>query len=199
MNRHSLLPKKSILQENRDLRRLVNKQRKFTQEFGEKLCQSAEKVPSKFDLISDSDPVPARLTDADLACYYEALAGKLDSLYAQLSHVLATSRAKIDKRRREATHALIVRNCDTNAMTLQFHHHKILPFDFQSSCDAIWKCLRDEAVSGSERGDEVVLPREDNLILMKKTILVESPDGRGHSEIKLPLARGQADAELRVD
>ncbi|KAF1321465.1 hypothetical protein FI667_g11949, partial [Globisporangium splendens] len=182
-SRLASLSKKSVLQENCDLHRLVNKQLKFAKAFGEKLDQGLEKAvrtclifcslslvhiliriqiclydmkPPNCDLISGSDPVPTLLTDADLKCYYEALTGKLDSLYTQLGHVFATCRATTDERRREAKQAVIVRNCDTNAMTLQFRQHKMVPFEFQSVCDAIWQQIGDDAVMGSGGADGVV-------------------------------------------
>ncbi|KAF1317007.1 hypothetical protein FI667_g15077, partial [Globisporangium splendens] len=186
-SRLASLSKKSVLQENCDLHRLVNKQLKFTKAFGEKLDQGLEKAPPNCDLISGSDPVPALLTDADLKCYYEALTGKLDSLYTQLGYVFATCRATTDERRREAKQAVVVRNCDTNATTLQFRQHKMVPFEFQSVCDAIWQLIGDDAVMGSEGADGVVLPKDDNLILMKRTIIMESSDDRERREVKIPV------------
>uniref|UniRef100_K3W9F5 Uncharacterized protein n=1 Tax=Globisporangium ultimum (strain ATCC 200006 / CBS 805.95 / DAOM BR144) TaxID=431595 RepID=K3W9F5_GLOUD len=62
-----------------------------------------------------------------------------------------------------------------------------MPFDFQSVCDVIWQCFRNEAVSGSEPGDDVVLPTEDNLVFTKKTIAMESSSDQGRREIKLSI------------
>lgn len=100
-------------------------------------------------LPSDTETKPAPLNDSDLIVYYEALTGKLDTLYTQMDQVFAD--AALPEAKTEFQDAQVVLDQNKRA-TLQFRDVRLLPFDFDSVCEASWRCVNDEAVKGLEQG-----------------------------------------------
>lgn len=88
------------------------------------------------------------VTQADYAAFHEALTGKVDAIYAQLDDVFA-GRTLSQQAQVTAQDAQVILSGHENEKhaTLQFRDEKILPFDFQSVCDASWRCAQADSLS----------------------------------------------------
>lgn len=93
------------------------------------------------------------VTKADYAAFHEALTGKVDAIYAQLGDVF-TSRTLPQQAQVAAQDAQVIlsghENENNKLATLQFRDEKILPFDFQSVCDASWRCAQADSLSSDQ-------------------------------------------------
>ncbi|KAF1317001.1 hypothetical protein FI667_g15076, partial [Globisporangium splendens] len=174
----------STLAENRALRQTVQAQLQFAKTFGDTLLQTQKKTRSALlqdDRSSSTTQTP--LNSTDLVVYYEALTGKLDALYSQLDQVFAD--AELPESKLEFFDARVVLDQEKNAK-LQFRDVRVAPFDFQSVCAAAWRTVKDKAVHGIENVPGMTSPNEDDLLLVKTPLMVETDGDNDGDALVIP-------------
>ncbi|KAF1317006.1 hypothetical protein FI667_g11947, partial [Globisporangium splendens] len=169
--------------ENRELRQQLKSQLTFADRLGKELIKCQKDTTSAVGTSDLTTTTSTELTSSDYIIFYEALAGKLDTIYTELKSVFDDIDL-LSSPIPEFKDAQIVYDDDQIA-TLQFRDAKVTPFDFPYVCDTAWQFARSEAVNSGQDSSELIL-QDNDVLLVKKPFVIQSEDDPDH-EIHVPV------------
>ncbi|KAF1317031.1 hypothetical protein FI667_g11946, partial [Globisporangium splendens] len=164
---------------NVHLRKMLQVHLRFTHRLADELrrSDSARLLPGLLDCHSlpKKSDTESMINNADWEFFYEALNGTLDATFAQTEGVFAGH--NLFKTMRDFNDAQVILDGEQQT-NLQVRSVKLLPFEFQAVSDAVWRLVRTESVEW-EHG---LFFRNDNVVLMKKTITLSLGEGSDEDE-----------------
>uniref|UniRef100_K3W9F8 M96 mating-specific protein family n=1 Tax=Globisporangium ultimum (strain ATCC 200006 / CBS 805.95 / DAOM BR144) TaxID=431595 RepID=K3W9F8_GLOUD len=158
---------------NRELRQQLKLQLTFTDRLGQELTKCQKDTVSAAGMVDSTAQKSTELTSSDYIVFYEALAGKLDTIYTELKSVFDDVDL-LSSPTPEFKDAQIVYD-DDQVATLQFRDAKVVPFDFQYVCDTAWQLVRSEAVNSGQDSSELIL-QDNDVLLLKKPFMIQGED-----------------------